>query len=60
MIELLITVLIAFLLAFCFYAVFLGSEKCSGCGGMYTKEELAEALKNIPDGARIYISIEKR
>ncbi len=60
MAELLIAGLIAFLLTFCFYTVFYGSEKCGGCYGIYTKDELIEALKNIPDNARIYISIEKR
>ncbi|MGN1098064.1 MAG: hypothetical protein ACI4SS_04110 [Clostridia bacterium] len=60
MIELFITGLIAFLLLFCFYTLFFGSDKCGSCCGLFTKEELIEALKNVPDGSIIYISIEKK
>ena len=60
MTEILVAVLIGFLILFCFYSLFFGSSKCGSCCGVYSRDDLLEILKNLPDNARIYISVDRR
>ncbi len=60
MIELVIAIIAAASLIVCFSALMCGADRCSGCAGAFTKEELLEAMEKLPDNAQVYITIEKR
>ena len=59
MAEALVAVLIGVMLLFCSCSLYISCKKCSNCCGMFKKEDLIEILQNIPEDARIYISVDK-